>query len=133
MEITVSNKFVREAPRKIRPVLVGYRGQKAESAITSVMFTRKKAADFLLKLLKSGIAAAKEAELNPEQIYIKSLVCNEGPKLKRRRFESKGRAARITKRMSHLVLTLTDEPIINKAKVKAQNAKRQVKTQNLEA
>jgi ribosomal protein L22 len=58
--------------------------------------------------LKSAVATAKESDLEPNKLYIKEVCCNEGPRLKRRRFESKGVSRQITKRMSHLVLTISD-------------------------
>lgn len=117
MDITVKNLYVKVSPRKARPVLFGLRGEKAEAARDKMLFTHKKSASFLYELLKSGIAAAKENDIESSNLYVKSVCCNEGPRLKRRRFWSKGQSRRITKRMSHLVLTLTDEPAI-KSKIK---------------
>lgn len=134
MDITVKNKFVRISPRKARPVLYGLRGKLATDALTQMRFTNKKAAAYLVELIKSALAAAKESDLAESTVFVKSIACNEGPRLKRRRFESKGRAAPIKKRMSHLMLTVTDDlasvnigkPVVGKAvtrEVEKQGAK----------
>ncbi|MFA5926844.1 MAG: 50S ribosomal protein L22 [Patescibacteria group bacterium] len=134
MDITVKNKFVRISPRKARPVLHGLRGRLASDALTQMRFTNKKAATRLAELIRSAVAAAKESDMAESSVYIKSIVCDEGPRLKRRRFESKGRAAPIKKRMSHFVLTVTDEPVIVKpVKASAQKVARAAKTSETEA
>lgn len=106
MEIKVRKSYMHMSPRKIRPVLYGFRGMTAEQALNNALFTNKKAARFLVELIKSGIAAAKENYLDADKITIKSIYCNEGPRLKRIQPWSKGQARRITKRMSHLGLIL---------------------------
>jgi len=126
MDITVKNLYVRVSPRKVRPVLYGLRGENAETAATKLSFTRKKAAVKLAALVRSAIAAAKESDLDTAKLIIKAVFCNEAPRLKRRRFESKGRAARITKKNSHLVLTISDQPlVINTKTVKTKDAEKQ--------
>lgn len=126
MEITVKNLYVRISPRKARLVLSDIRGEKAEAVRDRLYFTRKKAAGYLYELVKSGIAAATENDLEASKLYVKSVYCNEGPRLKRRRFWSKGQSRRITKRMSHLVLTLTDEPVLAKQKNEKTNKPKEV-------
>ncbi|HOX40885.1 MAG TPA: uL22 family ribosomal protein [bacterium] len=109
MDITVKNLYIKGSPRKIRPVLHGLRGMSASNALINLKFTRKLAASYILDLVKSGIAAAKEQYLEPDKIFIESIACNEGPRLKRIQPWSKGQSRRITKRRSHLVLVLSDK------------------------
>lgn len=106
MEIKVKSRYLRISPRKVRPVLHGFRGMTAEAARNTARFTNKKAAGFLYALIKSGIAAAKENYLEADQVIIKALYCGEGPRLKRIQPWSKGQARRITKRLSHITLVL---------------------------
>lgn len=106
MEITVKNKYVRISSRKVRPVLHGLRGMSGEEALVATKFLNKKAAYFIHSLIKSGVAAAKENYLEPNQVFIKQIACNEGPSLKRFIPWSKGVARKIQKRMSHFELTL---------------------------
>lgn len=106
MEITVKNLYLRISPRKMRPVLHGLAGMTAEEARNTIAFTNKKAAIFILDLVKAGIATAKENYLEADKVIVKSITCNEGPRLKRIQPWSKGQARRITKRLAHLTLVL---------------------------
>lgn len=59
-------------------------------------------------LLKSAIAIGKENDLDLSKLYIKSVYCSEGPRLKRRQVKARGRSDAITKRMSHITLMISD-------------------------
>lgn len=106
MEFKVQSTYIKISPRKMRPVLHGLRNMTAEEAKNTVAFTNKKAAGFLYQLIKSGIAVAKENYFESNEVTVKSIFCNEGPRLKRIEEWSKGQARRITKRMSHVTLIL---------------------------
>lgn len=112
MEITVKSKYLRISPRKVRPVLYGLRGMTAQQAAIVTKFVNKKGAKFILGLIKSGIAAARENYLDADKVLIKEIACNEGPMLKRMIPWSKGQGRRIKKRMAHITLTLesTEQP-----------------------
>lgn len=124
MEIKVKSLYLSISPRKMRPVLFGLRGKNAEEALNYLLFVNKKGAKIAADLIKSGIAAAKENYLEPKEVLVKSIFCNEGPRLKRIQPWSKGQARRIVKKRSHLVLALesTEEvkPSQSKAKLKEQ-------------
>ncbi len=107
MPITVKLRYLRIAPRKVRLVADLIRGKSVEQAQTILNFTVKKAVLPLAKLLKSGIAAAKEIlEQTPENLYISKITVDQGPTLKRWRARARGRAAEIQKKTSHITLTL---------------------------
>lgn len=108
MDIKVKSLYLKSSPRKVRPVLHGLRGQNAEKAMTSLLFTNKKGARLMVDLLKSGMAVAKENDLEIDKLYVKTVYCNEGPILKRRLIGSRGRSDAIHKRMCHLNLVLSD-------------------------
>jgi len=108
MEITVKNLKVRKSPRKIRPVLYILKHQNAEKAIIKLKFNSDSIAPILSKLIKSGIAAAGEKEIESKKLFIKTIKCDQAQGFKRHRFGSKGRVVRINKRMSHLTLVLAD-------------------------
>lgn len=106
MEIKVKNLFIRISPRKLRPAIFGVKGKKVNDAKVSLSFTNKKGSDIALKLLKSALAAAKENDLDEDKLFVKSIICNEGPRLKRSLLGSRGRMYKIKKRGSHLYITL---------------------------
>ena len=123
MEVTVKAKFNRTAPRKLRLVADLVRGWSAEKALQQLRFIPKAAAQDLTKTLQSAIGAAKEGNLDLEKTYIKYLMINEGPSLKRRVFASRGRAQGIKKRMSHIVMTLAEKEEVIKTESKPETLK----------
>ena len=114
MEIRVKSKYLKSSPQKVRPSLYGLRGQNVEKARIHLAFINRKGAGLALDVLKAAIAAGKEADLEPSQLFIKSVCCNEGPRLKRRQIKARGRADAITKRMCHIEMVLSDEMIAPK-------------------
>lgn len=120
-EVKVKYCFVKTSPQKIRQVIDLIRGWIVEKAIGQLKFLNKAAAVPVLELLKSGLAAAKDKDLNEENLFIKEIYCNEGPRLKRRYIRARGRATVIQKRMSHITLVLTDEERKNKETEKLKN------------
>jgi large subunit ribosomal protein L22 len=46
--------------------------------------------------------------MTPEDLYIKSIAADEGPRMKRIAARARGRADRIVKRLSHVTVTLED-------------------------
>lgn len=112
MPITVKLRYLRIAPRKVRLVADLIRKKSVEEAQTILNFTRKRAAQPLAKLLKSGIAAAKETlGQAPGNLYISKITADQGPTLKRWRARARGRAAPIQKKASHITLTLDIHPV----------------------
>jgi len=61
----------------------------------------------MCELVDSAIAAAKENYIDADKAIITTVLCNEGPRLKRQRPKSKGQSMRINHRMSHLTLVAT--------------------------
>ncbi len=111
MEVTVKLKNVRTSPRKIRPVLPIVRGKMAKDALDILKFTNKSCSVELYQLVKSGIAAALEHEMNEDNLILKIVKCDEAQTLKRHRFKARGRTTRIHKRSSHLTVTISDSAI----------------------
>jgi large subunit ribosomal protein L22 len=109
MKVTAKAKHIRIAPRKTRLVADLVRGKKAEEAQRILSFTIKKGASPLLKVLNSAIASAKNNfEIEPSNLYIKKIVVDEGPKLKRWRPRSRGMASPIQKKTSHFEIVLEE-------------------------
>jgi large subunit ribosomal protein L22 len=96
-------------PRKVRLVADLVRGKKFDWAVDQLTFLNRVASKPVLELLNSGLVAAKDKDLNQDNLYIKEIMVNEGPKLKRQRFNSRARASMVMKRMSHVILVLSDE------------------------
>jgi large subunit ribosomal protein L22 len=106
------------SPRKIKLVIDMIRGKRALDAQTILKFTPRVAAKPVLKLLNSAVANAKHNfKIDEANLYIKSILANQGPALKRFRPRAFGRAAGIKKRMTHITIVL-DELMVKTPAVK---------------
>ena len=82
-----NSRFVRVSPQKARLVIDLIRGQRAEEALQTLRFTKKRVAKDVEKTLRSAIAnAERKAEdsgesLDVDELYVKYPVLTEGPKL----------------------------------------------------
>lgn len=109
--VTVKHRFIHQAPRKLRLAGDMVRGLPVDRAIAELGTLSQTASTTLQKLLKSGVAAAKEQGLALSALFVHSIMVDEGPKLKRFIPQSRGRSSSILKRMSHVTISLTDEPL----------------------
>jgi large subunit ribosomal protein L22 len=102
-------KMVRIAPRKVRLVVDLIRGKDIKEAKAILNNTNKKSTFVVSKLLDSAIAnAVNNHELNEDNLYIKMVQVNEGPRLKRFIPRAKGSASSLVKRTSHITLVLSE-------------------------
>ena len=109
MEIRAQAKFQRIAPKKARIATGLIRGKKVQEAIHILDSLPKKSADFVLKVLKSAEANAKNNKnLKSENLIIKDSYVDGGPTLKRWRPRAFGRASLIMKRTSHITVVLEE-------------------------
>ncbi len=113
MESTAKLKFARIAPRKMRLVADLVRGRRLEEALTILEYSLKGAAKPIEKILKSAVSnmlIREEAKkIDTDKIWIKKITVDEGPTAKRWRPRAMGRATRILKRSSHLIVVLASE------------------------
>lgn len=107
-DVTVKLNHFRQAPRKIRLVIDLIRGSKVEAALNSLAVLPKRAALPIRKLLQSAVAAAKSRDLTLTDLRISSATCDQGPALKRRRINARGRSSQVKKFLSHVTLTISD-------------------------
>ena len=105
--ITAKSKYIRQSPYKLRLVLNLIRGLPVSEAIDILKFTKRKASDEITKVIESAMANAENNfGLNSNDLYISKAIADEGPTLKRFRPRARGRAGRINKRTSHLLIEL---------------------------
>jgi ribosomal protein L22 len=103
-------RYVRIAPRKARLVADQVRGLPLEDALPLLRFSTRSAAQDIRKLLESAAANAEaNHDLVADDLRIKDIHVDEGPTLRRYRPRALGRATRINKRTSHIVVALTPE------------------------
>lgn len=94
-------------PRKLRLVAGLIKGMNVEAAGKQLNFLTKRAALPLNKLLNSAAANAKNNfKTEPAKLFVKNVIVNPGPVLKRNRPRSRGMAHPIAKRTSHVEIIL---------------------------
>ena len=100
------------SPRKMRLVADTVRGIEVNRAIDLLHFSKREASIRLEKLLRSAVAnwEAKNpdqaTELDNGNVYVKTIMVDEGRTLKRIRPCPQGRAGRIRKRSNHVTVVL---------------------------
>ena len=105
--ITAKSKYIRQSPYKLRLVLNLIRGLPVSEALDILKFTKRKASDEITKVIQSAMANAENnLGLNSNDLYISKAIADEGPTPKRFRPRARGRAGRINKRTSHLIIEL---------------------------
>lgn len=116
MEVKAHLNYLRMSPRKVRLVANLIKGLDTKRAELELQYVGRRSAEPLLKLLRSAVANAKHNFQLPEEgLYIKSILVNQGPTLKRFMPRAFGRAAPVRKRSSHVSLVLdTRSPVLTK-------------------
>lgn len=110
MEVKARLRFARIAPRKARLVADLVRGKRSEEALNILNFTKKAAAKILTKLLKSAIAnATQKKTIDIDRLYVKQIMVDQGPTMKRYQSRALGRATAIRKRTSHINIVLDEK------------------------
>ena len=109
MAVKAELKYLRVSPQKARLVADLVRGKNLDQAIQIAKFTRKKAAQPLLKLLKSAEANADQmGNVDIDNLYVKTIRVDCGPTLKRMMSRAMGRATVTRKRTSHITIILEE-------------------------
>src|SRR5262252_2104367 len=114
MEFRAQARFMRVSPQKARLVLDLIKGQRVEDALNTLVFTKKRVAPTIEKLLRSAVenanylSAEKGIDVDVDSLYVKTAVANDGPRMKRIRPAPMGRAYRYVRRIAHIELVLAE-------------------------
>jgi large subunit ribosomal protein L22 len=111
MEASATLRFLKASPQKVRLVADLVRGKKVDEALNILRFTKRSCAKDLLKLLRSAVANAENAEggVDTDDLVVSRIYVNEGPREKRIQPAPMGRAYRIQKRKAHVTVHVSDE------------------------
>lgn len=105
--VKAQGKYIRQSPYKMRLVLNLIKGLQVQDALNVLTFTKRKASVEIKQVLESAIANAEaNYNLNASELFVSKAIADEGPTLKRFRPRARGRAGRINKRTSHLLIEL---------------------------
>ena len=113
-EFRAEAKFQRSSPQKTKLVLDLIKGKRVEAALNIVAFTQKKMAPVVEGVLRSAVQNAvhlsdeRGLDVDVDNLYVKTAVANEGPRLKRLRPAPMGRAFRYQRRLTHIVVTVAE-------------------------
>src|SRR5215475_13526782 len=114
MEFRAKARFMRVSPQKARLVLDLIKGKRVEDALTTLMYARKRIAPDIASLVRSAVQNAdylsgeKGLDVDVDQLYVKTAIANDGPRMKRIRPAPMGRAYRYQRRIAHLEIVLAE-------------------------
>ena len=109
MEVSATLKQAHISAQKARLIADQVRGLPVERALNILIFSPKKAAAMVRKVLESAIANAEHNEgADIDELKVSAIYVNEARTLKRFRARAKGRGTRILKRNSHITVTVGD-------------------------
>ena len=111
MEVLARARYVRRAPRKARLVADSVRGMRVVDALAQLEFSPRHAAVDVAKAIKSAAANAEHNhQLARDQLWLKQVLVDEGPTMKRVRPVSRGMAHQYFHRTCHITAIVEDRP-----------------------
>ena len=114
-EFRAEAKFQRTSPQKAKLVLDLIKGLRVEQALNTVHFSTKKMAPVIEKVLRSAIQNAtyvsqeQGLDVDVDNLYVRTAIANEGPRMKRIRPAPMGRAFRYQRRLAHIIVTVAEK------------------------
>ena len=114
-EFRAEARFQRTSPQKAKLVLDMIKGLRVETAINTIHFSTKRMAPVIEKVLQSAIANAayvsqeQGLDVDVDNLYVRTAVANEGPRMKRIRPAPMGRAFRYQRRLCHIIVTVAEK------------------------
>ena len=114
-EFRAEARFQRTSPQKAKLVLDTIKGLRVEEALTTARFSTKKLGPVVEKVLRSAIQNASYVsqeqglDVDVDNLYVRTAVANEGPRMKRIRPAPMGRAFRYQRRLAHIIVTVAEK------------------------
>jgi large subunit ribosomal protein L22 len=114
-EFRAEARFQRTSPQKAKLVLDTIKGMRVEQALNTVHFSTKRMAPVIEKVLRSAIQNASYVsqeqglDVDVDNLYVRTAIANEGPRMKRIRPAPMGRAFRYQRRLAHIIVTVAEK------------------------
>ena len=109
METRAYLKGTRLSPQKAGLVANAIRGKSVQDAMDFLSFNKQKGSAVIKKLLESAIANAEHNNKEDvDLLSVKSIIVNQGMRLKRMKPRARGRADRIIKPTCHIEIILAE-------------------------
>jgi large subunit ribosomal protein L22 len=108
-EAAASMRGLRTSPRKLNLVAQTIRGKSASVALAELMFSRRRIARDVRKVLQAAIANAENNhQLDVDRLFVKEATVGRAFVLKRFHTRGRGRSARIEKMFAHLTVIVRE-------------------------
>ena len=102
---------IRVSPRKLNLVAGLIRGRRAQDAVATLAFSKRRIAQTVKKTLESAIADAEDSHrLDVEQVVVSRAEVGRSQVMKRFSGRGRGRAARVEKWFSQLKVVVVEQP-----------------------
>jgi large subunit ribosomal protein L22 len=127
-EFRAEAKFQRTSPQKAKLVLDLIKGLRVEQALNTVHFSTKRMAPVIEKVLRSAIQNAtyvsqeQGLDVDVDNLYVRTAIANEGPRMKRIRPAPMGRAFRYQRRLAHIIVTVAEKKSVAAVSAAAETA-----------
>ena len=114
-EFRAEARFQRTSPQKAKLVLDTIKGMRVEQALNTIHFSTKRMGPVIEKVLRSAIqnatylAQEQGLDIDVDNLYVRTAVANEGPRMKRIRPAPMGRAFRYQRRLAHIIVTVAEK------------------------
>ncbi len=99
-------------PRKVRLLVDVIRGKHVNAALAQIQMANIRPADAIKKLLLSAISNAKNQKMDVNKLYVKTIMVNTGPMLKRFLPRARGSATELQKKYSHVIVVLAESDTV---------------------
>ena len=109
MDYKAKHRFADVGPRKIRLFADLIRGKNVDEALQLLRFYHNRGAKLLLSVVQSAYGNADDRECpDPDGLIVSECRVDGAPTFKRIQPRARGTAFQIKRRMSHIVVTLSD-------------------------
>lgn len=105
---TAKHRFARISPTKARLVIDLIRHQPVSQALDVLHFSKQRASVLIDQVLRSAMANADEQEADVRRLVVTEARVDQGPYFRRWQPKDRGRAHPITKRTSHIIVTVEE-------------------------
>jgi large subunit ribosomal protein L22 len=104
------SKYLIASPFKIRPVANLVRRKLYPEAMSLLENMPHKGARLIRKVVKSAASNALSGnkQLDEDMLYVREILVDEGPRMKRVWFRARGRADMLLKRMCHITVVVDE-------------------------
>ncbi len=109
-EAQAITRNIRVSPRKLNLVAALIRGRRAQEAVATLTFSKRRIAGTVKKTLESAIANAENNhQLDVDQLVVARAEVGRSTVMKRFQARGRGRASRVEKWFSHLKIVVAEQ------------------------